>query len=87
MCVCMRAGWSIPSPCLYASSAHLCILQGTVLDDEDLLESINVAAFPDGEEVFFELLFGNSITYEDGNIVAARAMTQVRGINARTHRM
>lgn len=47
-------------------------------DDTDLLNAINVDEFPDGQAVSFELIFGKSLTYEDGRIVAAEAMSQVR---------
>lgn len=50
-----------------------------VADDQDLLDSINVAVYPDGQAVNLEVLFGDSITYNaDGEVVDAAAMTQVR---------
>lgn len=49
-----------------------------VKSDTDLLDSINVAVFPDGRQVVPRMLFGNGITYSGGAIVAAETMSQVR---------
>lgn len=47
-------------------------------NDAELLESINIDVFPDGQAVSFEAVFGNSATFDDsGAIVSAVAMTQV----------
>lgn len=48
------------------------------MNDTDLLDALNVAAFPDGLAVNLAAIFGNSISYdEDGNMMAA-AVSQVR---------
>ena len=52
--------------------------KASVTDDADVLAAVNVAAFPDGQAVNQQALFGNTIEYDDdGNIAAARAMFQV----------
>lgn len=41
--------------------------------------ALNVTEFPDGQEVSLSSFFGNSIKYnEDGEMISAAAMTQVR---------
>ena len=43
-----------------------------------MLAAVNVASYPDGQEVNLEAVFGNSITFDDsGDVSAARATTQV----------
>ena len=47
--------------------------------DADVLEAINVEAYPDGEIVNIEAIVGNTLEYDSmGNVTSARAMTQVR---------
>lgn len=49
------------------------------MSDIDVLEAINVEAYPDGEIVNLEAIFGNTLEYDSiGNVTSARAMTQVR---------
>lgn len=53
--------------------------QASVSSDADILAAVNVDTYPDGEGVTLEAIFGNSITYsDDGEVVAAAAMTQAR---------
>ncbi len=51
--------------------------------DADVLAAVNVAAFPDGQAVNQQAVFGNSIEFDDGgSIVGARAMFQGYGLAA-----
>eukprot|EP00752_Nemacystus_decipiens_P008590 g7670.t1 len=53
----------------------------TVATDADILEAINVEAFPDGVPVNQQAIFGNTIEYDDsGSIVFARALFQAYGL-------
>lgn len=53
------------------------VYEASVTNDAELLESINIDVFPDGQAVSFEAVFGNSATFDDsGAIVSAVAMTQ-----------
>ena len=56
----------------------LLLEQDSVSSDADVLAAVNVASYPDGQEVNLEAVFGNSITFDDsGDVSAARATTQV----------
>lgn len=54
------------------------------MTDADVLEAIKVEAFPDGQTVNQQALFGNTVEFDaSGNIIGARAMFQVG--HANTH--
>ncbi|CAM9710197.1 unnamed protein product, partial [Ectocarpus sp. 4 AP-2014] len=51
--------------------------EASVTSDGDVLEAVNVEAFPDGFPVNQQALFGNGIVYDDyGNISGAKAIIQ-----------
>ena len=70
-----------PTPHRHRNNGHVVRrkkTQATVTTDADVLEAVNVEAFPDGRAVNQQAVFGNTIEYDaSGNIVFARALFQV----------
>lgn len=49
------------------------------MSDADVLAAINVDIFPDGQIVFLQAVFGNSVAYDDatGDVIGANICMQV----------